>query len=224
MKKLLLILLCLSFLFTSCKKEAIEANNEANNINNAVCPQNRFVQLDVSGSNYWNSNNNTYETADGNHIFCEYSGSIIVDDAYADLTFNSNTSIDLVINVKSNSKTFFQIGVKDIGNKSINVQYPIMDDTEIDLIHTFENSTGGLHINHIGTLSNSGCEYYSFNGFITFSQINLLPNNDINISANFEFTAWYPWSQSNNNTAECTDTIYITNGVIQNLSVPEQFL
>ena len=222
MKKLLLISLCLPIFFASCKKEA--PNVESNNTINTTCPQNRFVQLDVSGSNYWDSNDNQYESVDGNHIFCQYSSSIVVDDAYASLTFHSSGVIDLVINVKSQKKTHFQIGVKDIGDKLLNTQYSIIDETDIDLINTFENMNGGININNWGTLSDSGCRYSQFDGHITFSQIDLLSNNDVNISANFEFKAWYPWSQSNNNTAECTDTIYISNGVIQNLSVPEQFL
>jgi len=220
MKKILIILLCLPMIFSSCKKEKTTTTNNGNN--NSICPQNRSVTLDINGSSYYDHIDGVYNSADGNHNFCQYrepiAGEYVRKDVDCTLTFNSNGIIDLDINIASLSKAYFKIKINDIANKSINIQYPIIEDSDFELL------SDQLFINYDEWFNQSGCKYTSYSGYITFSQIDLLPNNDINISANFELQAWHLYSQLNNNPAECTDTIYITNGVIQNLSVPEQFL
>jgi len=230
MKKLLLILLCLPILFSTCKKEEQNLSGSSGSNNNTNCPENRYMSFDISGgAGFWDFDNNMYKSVDGSHVFCQYSeesvsGSytfLIHDNVKAHLNFTSNGIIDLEIWCEDMTTSHFRIKIEDIANKSIGVQYPLFKyngNTSTDA-YLIQNGTSAFRINYFGYPNTCGYSFYS--GFIKFTKIDLLPNNDISTSAEFEFTMWAPYSSLNNNSTECVDTIIIQNGVFENLSIPQ---
>ena len=215
MKKLLLILLCFPFLFTTCKKEEINSsidNTGNDNTGNSGCLNNKYISFDVLGTSYFDDNDGTTKSKDGSYIYCqdENDGAEPTSQPFADITYNTNGTKDLFFNFYQQpyiGNIDFKLVIKDIDNISANTPYSI---------YKYGSNTTVALESYFGVsfdFSGGSCTFKSdCTGEISFTSIDLVNNI---FSGTFWLTAWWPGQVTL--PQQCSDTIYISNGIFHDI-------
>jgi len=211
MKKQLLILLSLLLLLTTCKKE--EINSSTNNTANSGCLNNKYISFDVLGTSYFDDNDGTIQSKDGSYIYCQDNNDGIepTSQPFTDITYNTNGTKDLFFNFyqqPSMGNIDFELVIKDIDNIFVNTSYSIFkygSNTTVALESYFGVS---FDFSGIGSCTfSSDCL-----GEISFTSIDLVNNI---FSGTFWLTAWWPGQVTL--PQQCSDTIYISNGIFYDI-------
>ena len=205
MKKLLLILLCLPVLFTTCKKE--DTNTSINNTGNNGCWNDKYISFDVLGTSYFDDFDGTTQSKDGSYHYCQddNGGMEPISAKYADIIYNNDGTKDLSLDFYEflTSRVNFQLVIKDIDNISTNTQYSISK---------YESNTTVALDHNWGV--NFGSGYCTFRndciGEISFTSIDLVNNI---FTGTFWLTAW----EIGQDPQQCSDTIYISNGIFHDI-------
>jgi len=210
MKKLLLILLCLPVLFTTCKKEDTNSSTgNTGNTGNNGCWNDKYLSFDVLGTSYFDSDDGTYKTKDGSYLYCQDDNGGVepISAEYADITFNIDGTKDLSLDFHElwTSNINFQLVIKDIDNISVNTLYPISK---------YGSNTRVVLESYFGVRFDHGLSTCSWSadciGEISFTSIDL--GNNI-----FSGTFWLTALEPGQDPQQCSDTIYISNGIFHDI-------
>jgi hypothetical protein len=214
MKKLLLILLCLPLLLSTCKKEEINSsidNTGNDNTGNSGCLNNKYISFDVLGTSYFDDNDGTTKSKDGSYLYCQDDNGGVgpISAEYADITFNIDGTKDLSLDFHElwTSNINFKLVIKDIDNISANTPYSI---------YKYGSNTTVALESYFGVsfdFSGGSCTFKSdCTGEISFTSIDLVNNI---FSGTFWLTAWWPGQVTL--PQQCSDTIYISNGIFHDI-------